>query len=157
MGLDRQAGYFVLGAATETILDWRPFEYFTVEITPQPGSVTLLLSYRLEPLDDGRGTRLLHTHTFFKRPLPRWLARPVCRFAAGRVLRSDLALLAQLIEAEAGEAEGLGTAEGENLATNYTNYTNLNSGRTQTPRISEILGVFVCSEAVWGFGRQRGG
>jgi uncharacterized protein YndB with AHSA1/START domain len=83
-----------LGAATETVLDWRPFEYFTVELTPRSGNLTMLQTFCLEPL--GAGTRV-HSHTFFQRPLPRWLARPLCRLTMGATLKADLSRLAGLV------------------------------------------------------------
>jgi hypothetical protein len=86
-----------LGTATEIVLDWRPFEYFTVELTPRPGSLTVRQTFRLEPL--AAGTRV-HSHTLFVRPLPRWLARPLCRLSIGATLKADLARLAPLVARE---------------------------------------------------------
>jgi hypothetical protein len=89
-----------LGTATEVILDWRPFAYFTVELTPRPGNLTMLQTFRLEALAGGERTRV-HSHTFFQRPLPRWLARPLCRLTMAPTLRADLARLAGLVSTAA--------------------------------------------------------
>jgi hypothetical protein len=42
----------------ETILDWRPFDYYTVEQFPLPFNQVLTLMYELAPLADGQRTRL---------------------------------------------------------------------------------------------------
>ena len=55
----------------ETILDWKPFEYYTVEYP------MAIQSHNLEPLQDG--TRL-NVYFKLKMPLPRWLTRPLARF-----------------------------------------------------------------------------
>lgn len=69
------------GALLETVLDWKPFRYFTVELQPT-GMAGILQTYRLEPLADGQGTRL-HTYlkfqTRFARRLIAWLARPLIK------------------------------------------------------------------------------
>jgi hypothetical protein len=55
----------------ETILDWKPFEYYTVEYP------MAIQSHNLEPLP--HGTRL-NVYFKLKMPLPRWLTRSVARF-----------------------------------------------------------------------------
>jgi hypothetical protein len=55
----------------ETILDWKPFEYYTVEYP------MAIQSHNLEPLPNG--TRL-NVYFKLKMPLPRWLTRSVARF-----------------------------------------------------------------------------
>jgi class 3 adenylate cyclase len=55
----------------ETILDWKPFEYYTVEYP------MAIQSHNLEPLSSG--TRL-NVYFKLKMPLPRWLTRSVARF-----------------------------------------------------------------------------
>lgn len=92
-----------VGTATETVLDWRPFDYYTVEITPQTSGLTVHLTYQLEPLAHGQGTRL-HNHIRLQRPLPRFLARSLCRLAGQPLVRADLARLARLLAAEAAPA-----------------------------------------------------
>lgn len=45
-------------SAFETILDFQPFDYFTVEQGPMPLSQLLWVTYVFEPIDDGKRTRL---------------------------------------------------------------------------------------------------
>ncbi|MCA1553700.1 MAG: DUF2652 domain-containing protein, partial [Chloroflexi bacterium] len=47
-----------MGSIVETILDWHPFDYFTVQLTPAAGAFAMLQTSQLESLDDGRRTRL---------------------------------------------------------------------------------------------------
>jgi hypothetical protein len=74
------------GRLIETVLDWRPFDYFTVEITQPPG--VMLETIRLEPLPDHRGTRL---RGYFKlrMRLPGWLTRWLCSAILRRGLRLE--------------------------------------------------------------------
>jgi uncharacterized protein YndB with AHSA1/START domain len=90
-----------LGSATETVLDWHPFERFTVEIR-QRGSPVVHQSYVLEPGAGGQGTHLRATLRF-QPPLPRWLARSMARLGGRPLLQADLGRLAKLLEAEPAE------------------------------------------------------
>ncbi len=60
-------------AAVEDVLDWRPFDYFTVRILKQGVYVSRTCTF--EPLADG-GTRL-STNFVVKMPLPDWLTRRI--------------------------------------------------------------------------------
>jgi uncharacterized protein YndB with AHSA1/START domain len=60
------------GRATETVLDWRPFEYVTLEV--KQGRNTLVHTAQLQPLADGTGTRL-DSYFQFHLPLPRRMVR----------------------------------------------------------------------------------
>jgi hypothetical protein len=65
------------GLLVETILDWRPFDYFTFDGTE--GNSNMRHTYRLEPIADGTETRL---HLFVKiisHPLPRFIRRPIMK------------------------------------------------------------------------------
>jgi hypothetical protein len=64
-------------AMQETILDWRPFDYFTVEQSFM--GFTMRLTYQLQPMPDG-GTRLCLTIQG-RSPAPGFLNRPVFMFA----------------------------------------------------------------------------
>jgi hypothetical protein len=88
-----------LGQVVETVLDWRPFSYFTVQITPPSGNVTLLQTYQLEALPDGGGTRL-RSQVQVQTALPRWLTHRFSRWATMRLLRHDWDNLARLMAQE---------------------------------------------------------
>ncbi len=59
----------------ETILDWRPFDYWTIELSNGP----MVGTSQLEPLSDGSATRL-HLHLIGKMPLPKPLLRLMLKF-----------------------------------------------------------------------------
>ena len=61
--------------AVETVLDWRPFDYFTVEIFER--AVYVYRTCHLTPLPNG-GTRLA-TNFKAKLPMPAWLNRLLAR------------------------------------------------------------------------------
>ncbi len=62
--------------AVETILDWRPFEYFTVEILER--SVYVYRTCHLAPSPDGNRTRLA-TNFKARLPMPAWLNRRLAK------------------------------------------------------------------------------
>jgi hypothetical protein len=55
----------------ETILDWKPFEYYTTEYP---------MAIRTQHLTAQSGAIQLSVYFKLKMPLPRWLARPLARF-----------------------------------------------------------------------------
>jgi uncharacterized protein YndB with AHSA1/START domain len=65
------------GVSVETIVDWRPFEYVTVETLDS--GMAQVETFQFEPLLDGRGTRLLD-RVMLHMPLPRWLRHQICKF-----------------------------------------------------------------------------
>ncbi len=69
------------GAMVETILDWRPFDYYTAEMRITPGRFDVLQTTYLEALPDGRtGVKVCYQ---LKNPPVRWMARPVCGMVGG--------------------------------------------------------------------------
>jgi hypothetical protein len=65
--------------AVEDVLDWRPFDYFTVRICRQGFCITRTCEFF--PIADGQQTRL-HTNFFVEKmpaPLPDWLVRRLAR------------------------------------------------------------------------------
>lgn len=70
-----------VGDLLETILDWRPFDYYTVEMRITPGRFIVLQTTRLEPKPDGRTEIKVYYH--LQNPRLRWMARPFCKFVAG--------------------------------------------------------------------------
>jgi len=65
----------------ETVLDWRPFDYYTVEMHITPGQIMLLQTTRLEAKPDGKTE--LRVYYQLKNPRVRWMARPFTKFVAG--------------------------------------------------------------------------
>lgn len=72
--------------STETTLDWRPFEYSTVD-SYENGKKTMSETIRFEPLSDG-GTRV---HDFMQvyMPLPRFLRRIIARVVLIHQMKYD--------------------------------------------------------------------
>jgi hypothetical protein len=74
------------GSLIETILDWRPFEYFTFDGTE--GNNNIRQTYRLESISDGAGTRL-HMHAVMLSPsLPRFIRRPMLKMIFSKMALS---------------------------------------------------------------------
>ncbi len=88
-----------VGSVIETILDWRPYHYFTVEMEQANLWSSLLATYQLESLPDGRGTRLHFRGRLLKAPAMR-LARPAIRIGLSRKLKQDFKLMAELMAEE---------------------------------------------------------
>ena len=80
-----------------TIVDWRPFSFFTEEVRPRAG-VRALLTWRLEPANGGT---LLRLDVGLSARLPGAVRRRICRTYAEKELRADLAQLEQAILADA--------------------------------------------------------
>jgi len=80
------------GATIETILDWRPFDYYTSAYVLFKLPLTLLMTYRLEPLPPA-GSRL-HLYVKFPVPVPRWLTRLTLQPALARTYALMAALMA---------------------------------------------------------------
>ena len=86
-------------AMRELVLDWKPFDYYTVEQDSGPMGV-VQATFRLEPVDA--------EHTARRAPqrwmpgLPRFLHRPLIRFMYTRLLqlRSVLLKMKTMVEAQ---------------------------------------------------------
>ncbi len=72
--------------STEVTLDWRPFEYSTID-SFENGQKKMSETIRLEALPDG-GTRV-HDAMVMYLPLPRFLRRPLVRFVLLRQMHYD--------------------------------------------------------------------
>jgi uncharacterized protein YndB with AHSA1/START domain len=83
-----------------TVLDWRPFEYFTVQATEPPAQGETLTTYRLAPTDGV--TRL----TVSVRLGAKGLKRRFARQAAEKSLGASLDVLVQAVETETRPAAG---------------------------------------------------
>jgi hypothetical protein len=73
----------------ETILDWRPFDYFTAR--SEDPSLAMTDTFYLEALDGGARTRVRDAIKFLKYPfpLPRPLAVPLMRFVMKNVMKYE--------------------------------------------------------------------
>lgn len=65
----------------ETVLDWRPFDYYTAELRIAPGQFDVLQTTYLEALPGGRtGIKVCYR---LQNSRTRWMARPFCGLVAG--------------------------------------------------------------------------
>ena len=88
--------------ALEDVLDWRPFDYFTVRIYRQ--GVYVSRTCHFTPLPTG-GTRL-STNFVVKMPFPDWLTRRIAKPFLNLVgIPRTRAHMAQLVEEEAARGE----------------------------------------------------
>jgi len=69
-----------VGEMLETVLDWRPFDYYTVEMNITPGHFVVRQTTSLKALSEGK-TELTIFYQL-QNEERRWLARPYCRFVA---------------------------------------------------------------------------
>ena len=83
-----------VGDLLETVLDWRPFDYYTVEMRITPGRFIVLQTTYLEAKPEGRTE--LKVFYQLQNPRLRWMARPFCNFVAG-FLGIELKRLKRLI------------------------------------------------------------
>lgn len=68
--------------ATEEILDWRPFDYYTVNL--RKGRFKMTITSALDPVDSG--TRI-QWHMKFQSRLPQWIRRRITRHIADKTLQ----------------------------------------------------------------------
>lgn len=86
-----------IGSVVETIIDWRPYTYFTVEMEQASIWSSFLVTYQLEPLPDGAGTRVFFRGVLLKAPA-KSLSRWVVKNWLPRKLQQDLERMAELID-----------------------------------------------------------
>jgi hypothetical protein len=86
------------GSTIETFLDWRPFEYLTVESVE--GKMILRETYKLEPSPDSSKTRLQVITQIVSIPAPHWLKRPLVKFFVAKKLTTPYFAIAQTIANE---------------------------------------------------------
>jgi uncharacterized protein YndB with AHSA1/START domain len=63
-----------VGDVLETVLDWRPFDYYTVEMRITPGRFIVMQTTHLEALQDGRTK--IRVYYQLQNPRLRWMAQP---------------------------------------------------------------------------------
>ena len=83
------------GESVETVLDWRPFDYYTVEMELS-NNMFLRFTIQLKPLPDGNGTHVA-VQALLRTTFPHWLSRMMTKvmvkqfgFAAGFELLNRL-------------------------------------------------------------------
>lgn len=69
-----------IGDTLETVLDWRPFEYFTVEMRVTPGGFIVMQTVNLQAVPQDGTQMLMYLH--LQNPRLRWMAIPFCKFLA---------------------------------------------------------------------------
>jgi len=84
-----------VGDVLETVLDWRPFDYYTVEMRITPGHFNVLQTTYLEALPNSK-TRV-QVYYQLQNPGLRWMAGAFSRFVAW-VLKLELKRLNRVLE-----------------------------------------------------------
>ena len=86
------------GSLIETILDWRPFDYYTVESIE--GKMLMRQTYKLEPISGGSGTRL-HILTVMSSPsLPSFIRKPMLKMMFSKMILAHCQDIAKYIAQE---------------------------------------------------------
>jgi hypothetical protein len=84
----------------ETVLDWRPFDYFTVESIEE--KMVIRETYKFEPVFEKRETQLQIFTQVVSMPLPRWAKRIFLKVFMSRKLTTPYYAAAQFIAKERG-------------------------------------------------------
>jgi len=92
------------GLLVETIVDWRPFDYYTFEA--MEGNSNMRQTYKLEPVSDGTETRLHFLVKMISPPLPRFIRRLILKMMLSKMVLSHCQAvanyLARDVDAEIG-------------------------------------------------------
>ena len=83
-----------VGDMLETILDWRPFDYYTVQMRITPGHLDVLQTTYLESLPDNKTK--VKVYYQLQNPQLRWMARTFSKFSAW-FLKIELKRLKRLL------------------------------------------------------------
>ncbi|MBI3152765.1 MAG: DUF2652 domain-containing protein, partial [Chloroflexi bacterium] len=78
-----------VGMVVETVLDWRPFEYFTVEMRVTPGNLKVLETIHLETMSNDRTRVSAYLRLQNIRLLAKMLGPLTARFLEARIRRID--------------------------------------------------------------------
>jgi len=89
------------GSLIETILDWRPFDYFTVEWVD--GKSVMRMTYKLEPLSSGKETRFHETIQVISSPIPRFLRRPLMKSTVAKLFLANCQSIVKFMTMEMDE------------------------------------------------------
>ena len=92
------------GSLIETILDWRPFDYYTFESSE--GNMIMRHTYKLESISDGTGTRLKYFVLMISPSIPRFIRRPMLKMMMTKMslsyCQAVVKYIAQEMETEGG-------------------------------------------------------
>jgi hypothetical protein len=83
------------GSLVEIILDWRPFDYYTLEAVE--GKSNMRQTYKLEPNPDGTKTRLHILTMMISPPIPRFIRRLVLKMMFSKMQLSYCQAMAKYI------------------------------------------------------------
>jgi hypothetical protein len=81
-----------VGNVIEKIIDWRPFDYYTVEMRAMPGNISLLMTIRLDALSEEK----TQAHGYLSMQNPRILAGPISALSA-RFLENRIQQIGYLV------------------------------------------------------------
>ena len=84
-----------VGDVLETVLDWKPFDYYTVEMRITPGRFIVMQTNQLETLPHGRTK--VSVYYRLQNPRLRWMAKPFSHFMSW-FFSLELNKLKQLLE-----------------------------------------------------------
>jgi hypothetical protein len=96
------------GSLVETILDWRPFDYYTAEATE--GNLITRQTVKFEPLSDGKKTRLHILTKLISPSLPRFIKKPILNMMITKMMLSNCQSIAKHIAGEIDSEIGISAA-----------------------------------------------
>ena len=97
------------GSLVEKILDWRPFDYFTIESID--GNTIMQMTNKFEPLSKGTRTRF-HSHCVMLSPkLPRIIRRPMLKPLFTKLNLSNCQKIAKFIAQEQDLDTGIAVSQ----------------------------------------------
>ena len=96
------------GSLVESILDWRPFDYYTAESVD--GKIIMRQTLKFEPLSDGKKTRLQIFTMMISPSLPRFIRRSMLNMIMTKILISNAQSIANHIAREPDAEVGISAA-----------------------------------------------
>jgi uncharacterized protein YndB with AHSA1/START domain len=98
-----------VGSVIETVLEWRPYHHYTVEMKQASLWSSVMATYRLELLPDGGGTRV-HMHGRLQEAPAMPVARPLFSAILSRKMKQDFVNMGRLMAEELLSRESLSPA-----------------------------------------------
>jgi uncharacterized protein YndB with AHSA1/START domain len=99
-----------IGTAIETILDWRPYDYFTVALAQDSIWYRILATYQLEPVADGK-TRLDYRGRLERAPAM-WLSKTMLNAFLSWKLKQDFQRMERLLSERNTRLAAMAPTEG---------------------------------------------